>query len=112
MFWYVTLSSYSSHIYDTSYLFSHFFQSSAYLQLFNDKVQIIPAGVSKQARVEGERDDRGVRLRALPGEVVGAPLAQLHKAGDYDDDQGKHFGVREVVLYLDKQEVSFSNMWQ
>ncbi len=43
----------------------------------------------------------GICLSALPREVLGVSVAQLHESRHDDHDQGEDFGVREVVLDLD-----------
>ena len=40
------------------------------LELLDDKVQVVPAVVSEEPRVEGERDLGEVSLGVLPGEVA------------------------------------------
>ena len=70
------------------------------LHLLDDEVEVVPAGVGEEARVEGEGDHRDVSLRVLEGEELGPAVAELHQARDRDDDQREHLGVGEVVLHL------------
>ena len=72
-----------------------------YLHFLYDEVEIVPAGVSEEPRVEGERYDGGVRLRALPREVLRPASTQLHEPGDDDEDQSQHLCVGKVVLHLE-----------
>lgn len=40
------------------------------LQLLDDEVEVVPAVVGEQPRIEAQRDLGVVLLRALPGEVL------------------------------------------
>ena len=70
------------------------------LELLDDEVEIVPAGVGEEAGVEGESNDGHVSLRVLEGEELRLAVAQLDDASDGDEDEGEHLGVGEIVLDL------------
>ena len=74
------------------------------LELLDDEVQVVPAVVCEEPRVEGERDLGEVCLRVVPVEVLGLAAAELHHARGHDDEQREQLGVGEDVLH--QSEVS------
>ena len=69
------------------------------LKLLDDKVEIIPAIVSKEAGVEGEGNLGEVCLRVVPGEILCLAPPELDHPGGHDDEQGQELGVGEHVLH-------------
>ena len=64
-----------------------------HLHLLNDEVEVVPAGVGEEARVEGQGDEGGVGHCVFPGEVLCSPVPQLDKP---ETNQLLNLNLREV----------------
>ena len=70
------------------------------LHLLNDKVEIIPACVREQTRVEGESYNRDICLCVFPSKKLCPSLCKLNEASDANQNQGEEFGISKVILNL------------
>ena len=68
------------------------------------EVEIVPASVTEESRVERESDSAGggggVSTQTLPAEVVSVTLDQVDAPGDDDHDESEDLGDGEHLLHL------------
>ena len=72
------------------------------LHFFNDEIEIIPASVREEARVEWESYHSDVGFRVFKSEELCLSMSKLDDACDGDEDEGEHFGISEVILDLEQ----------
>ena len=70
------------------------------LHLLNNKVEIIPACVREQTRVEGEGYNCDICLGVFPSKELCPSLGKLNKASDANQNQGEEFGISKIILNL------------
>ena len=74
-------------IYRSKLLFEESFL--VYLHFFNNKVEIVPASVREQARVEGQGNHSDISFCVFPGEEFCPAPAKLNETSYADHNQSK-----------------------